>query len=116
MEVSTNWYVAIEYWRLSSIRIIFIDYQTSKLQYNYQSYIQMDIIGDTQDFSGKAPITLSRGFSIETLTEVTPSQKTKLNRSISAIEDRIPRQLQHHQKTCYEKDSHCGRQACIIQR
>ena len=31
----------------------------------------MDIIGDACGFSGKAPITLSRGFSIETLTGVT---------------------------------------------
>ena len=29
------WCVAIEYWRSSSIRIIFVDYQTSKLQCNY---------------------------------------------------------------------------------
>jgi len=35
MGVSTNWYIAIEYQELSSIRIIFIDYQTSELQYNY---------------------------------------------------------------------------------
>jgi len=35
IEVSTNWCVAIEYQRLSSIRVIFIDYQTSKLQCNY---------------------------------------------------------------------------------
>ena len=35
IEVSTDWCVAIEYWRLSSIRVIFIDYQTSELQYNY---------------------------------------------------------------------------------
>ena len=33
----------------------------------------MDIIEDTWDFSGKAPIILSRGFSIEILTEVTLS-------------------------------------------
>jgi len=33
--VSTDWCVAIEHWRLSSIRIIFVDYQTSKLQFNY---------------------------------------------------------------------------------
>jgi len=32
----------------------------------------MDIIGDAWGFSGKALITLSRGFSVETLTEVTP--------------------------------------------
>ena len=33
--VSTNWCVTIEHWRLSSIRVIFINYQTSELQYNY---------------------------------------------------------------------------------
>jgi len=50
----------------------------------------MDSIGDAQDFSGKTPITSSGGFSIETLTGVTPSWKTELNRSISTIKDRIP--------------------------
>ena len=35
MGVSADWYVAIEHWRLSSIRVIFVDYQTSKLQCNY---------------------------------------------------------------------------------
>jgi len=35
MRVSANWCVAIEYWGSSSIRVIFVDYQTSKLQYNY---------------------------------------------------------------------------------
>jgi len=35
MGVSADWCVTVEYQRLSSIRIIFIDYQTSKLQYNY---------------------------------------------------------------------------------
>jgi len=49
----------------------------------------MDIIGDVWGFSDKAPITLSRGFSVETLTEVTPSWKTESNRSISAMENRI---------------------------
>ena len=29
--ISADWYVAIEHWRLSSIRIIFINYQTSEL-------------------------------------------------------------------------------------
>jgi len=38
----------------------------------------MDIIGDVW------------GFSVETLIGVTPSWKTKLNRSISAMEDGIP--------------------------
>jgi len=51
----------------------------------------MDSIRDTWSFSGKAPITPSRGFSVETLTGVTPSWKTKLNKSISAIENGIPR-------------------------
>ena len=51
----------------------------------------MDIIGDTRGFSGKASITLSRGFSVETLTEVTLSWKTKSNKSISIMEDGIPR-------------------------
>ena len=51
----------------------------------------MESIGDTWGFSGKTSITLSRGFSIETLTGVTLLWKTKLNRSISAIEDRILR-------------------------
>jgi len=46
----------------------------------------MDIIGDARGFSGKAPITLSRGFSVEILTGVTLSWKTKSNRSISTIE------------------------------
>jgi len=49
----------------------------------------MDSIGNAWGFSGKTPITLSRGFSVETLTGVTLSWKTKLNRSISAMEDRI---------------------------
>ena len=48
-------------------------------------------IGDARSFSSNTPITLSRDFSVETLTEVTLSWKTELNRSISAMEDRIPR-------------------------
>jgi len=35
LEVSTDWYVTIEHWRSSSIEVIFVDYQTSKLQCNY---------------------------------------------------------------------------------
>ena len=93
MGVSADWCVTIEYWKLSSIRVIFVDYQTSELQYNHQSYIyiQIDNIGDAQSFS------------VETLTGVTLSWKTKLNRSISAIEDGIPGQLQHHHKMCCKK-------------
>jgi len=76
----------------------------------------MDSIGDAWGFSGKTPITPSRGFSVETLIGVTPSWKTELNRSISAMEDGIPGGLQHHHKTCCEKGGYCGRQACIIWR
>ena len=39
-------------------------------------------IGDTWGFSSIASITLSRDFSIETLTGVTLSWKTKSNKSI----------------------------------
>jgi len=53
----------------------------------------MESIGDARSFSGKTPITPSGGFSVETLTGVTPLWKTKLNRSISAMEDRISREL-----------------------
>jgi len=35
MGVSTDWYVTVEHWRLSSIEVVFVDYQTSKLQCNY---------------------------------------------------------------------------------
>ena len=49
----------------------------------------MDSIGDAQGFSGKTSITPSRDFSVETLTGVTLSWKTELNRSISAMEDGI---------------------------
>jgi len=63
----------------------------------------IESIGDAQGFSGKTPITPSRGFSVETLTGVTPSWKTELNRSISAMEDRISGWLQHHYKTCCKK-------------
>ena len=66
----------------------------------------MDTIGDTQGFSGKTPITPSRGFSVETLTGVTLSWKTELNRSISAMEDRISGGLQYCHETC------CGKGGC----
>ena len=51
----------------------------------------MESIGDAWGFSSKTPITLSGGFSVETLTGVTLSWKTELNRSISAMEDGMPR-------------------------
>ena len=73
MEVSADQCVTVEHWGLSSIRVIFVDYQTSELQCNYQSYIQTDIIGNAWGFSGKASITPSGGFSVATLTGVTSS-------------------------------------------
>ena len=76
----------------------------------------MDSIGDAQGFSDKTSITPSGGFSVETLTGVTLSWKTELNRSISAMEDGIPRWLQHCYKTCCEKGGHHGRQACMFWR
>ena len=54
------------------------------------------------------------GFSVETLTGVTLSWKTELNRSISTMEDGISGGLQHRHKTRYEKDGRYGRQACMI--
>jgi len=74
----------------------------------------MDSIGDTRGFSGKTPITPSRDFSVETLTEVTPSWKTDLNRSIPAMEDGIPRGLQYRHKMCCKKGGCCGRWACMF--
>ena len=76
----------------------------------------MESIGDVWGFSGKTPITLSRGFSVEILTKVTLSWKTELNRSISAVEDGIPGWLQHCHETCCEKGGCHGRQTCMIQR
>ena len=76
----------------------------------------MDIIENAQGFSGKAPITPSRGFSIETLTGVTLLWKTELNRNISIVDDRIPGWLQHYYKVCCKKGGYHGRWACIIRR
>ena len=61
-------------------------------------------------------ITLSGSFSVETLTGLTLSWKTELNRSISVMEDRIPRGLQHHHEMCCEKGGRRGRWACMVQR
>ena len=76
----------------------------------------MDSIGDAWGFSGETPTTLSEGFSVEILTGVTPLWKTELNRSISTMEDGIPRYLQHCYKTCCKKGGHHERQACMIWR
>ena len=62
------------------------------------------------------PITPSGSFSVETLTGLTLSWKTELNRSISVMEDGIPGGLQHRHETCCEKGGHCGRRACMVQR
>ena len=55
-------------------------------------------------------------FSVETLTGATPSWKTELNKSISAMEDGISRGLQHRHITCCEKGGRRRRQACRVQR
>jgi len=73
----------------------------------------MESIGDARGFSSNTPITLSRSFSVETLTGLTPSWKTELNRSISTMEDRISAGLQHRHETCCEKGGRRGRQACV---
>ena len=49
----------------------------------------MDSIENAWSFSGKTPITLSRGFSVEILIGVTLSWKTKLNMSRSSMMDFI---------------------------
>ena len=67
-------------------------------------------------FSGNTPITPSGGFSVETLTGVTPSWKTKLNRSISAMEDGISGGLQYRHETCCKKGGRRRRRACMVQR
>jgi len=76
----------------------------------------MESIGDAWGFSSNTPITPSGSFSVETLTGLTPSWKTELNRSISVMEDGIPRRLQHRHEMCCEKDGCCGRRACMVQR
>jgi len=60
------------------------------------------------------PIAPSGGFSVETLTGVTQSWKTELNRSISVMEDRIPRRLQHRHEMCCEKGGCRRRWACMV--
>ena len=76
----------------------------------------MESIGDARSFSSNIPITPSGSFSVETLTGLTPSWKTELNRSISVMEDGIPGGLQHRYETCCEKGGCRRRQACICQR
>ena len=62
------------------------------------------------------PIVPSGGFSVETLTGVTPSWKTELNRSISVMEDGIPGRLQHRHETCCKKGGRHGRRACMVRK
>ena len=76
----------------------------------------MESIGDAWGFSSNTPITPSGSFSVETLTGLTPSWKTELNRSISIMEDGIPRGLQHCYETCCEKGGCRERWACMCQR
>ena len=42
------------------------------------------------------------------------SWKTKSNRSISTMEDRIPKWFQHCHKVCCKKGGHCRRWALIV--
>ena len=70
--------------------------------------MQSGRIGDAWGFSVTTPITPSGSFSVETLTGSTPSWKNELNRSISVVEDGIPRELQHHHETCCEKGGLVG--------
>jgi len=51
------------------------------------------MIGDAQGFSGKTPITLSGGFSVETLTGATPPWKTEYPESCSTAIRRIVRKV-----------------------
>jgi len=76
----------------------------------------MESIGDAWGFSGKTPIALSGGFSVETLTGVTLSWKTELNRSISVVEDGISGGLQHRHEICCKKGGRRGRWACMVRR
>ena len=76
----------------------------------------MDSIKDAQGSSSKTLISLSRGFNIEILTGVTSLWKTKLNRSISTMKDRILKWLLHRHKMCCEKGGHYGRWAYMIWR
>jgi len=78
--------------------------------------VTTSLIGDARGFSGKTPISPSRGFSVKTLTGVTLSWKTELNRSISVMEDGIPGGLQHRHKMCCEKGGCHERQACIVRK
>jgi len=66
-------------------------YKIRKIKENKIKIVSVQMSHNTQGFSGIAPITPSRGFSIEILTGVTLSWKTKSNKSISAMEDGIPR-------------------------
>ena len=103
MKVSTEWCITVEYQRSSSIRIIFVNYQTSELQCNYQSYIQRDNIGDTWDFSGKTLIRVWLYYKRPSQMEVFPLQKMKyLDSCITTM------------WMCCKKGSCCGRQACIV--
>ena len=54
-------------------KFIFVDYQTDKLQYNYQSYIQVKYIEDARRFQY---IALNKDFSGETLKEVRSGNTT----------------------------------------
>ena len=115
IKVSTDWYVTIEYWRLSSIKVIFVNYQTSELQCNYQSYIQVYTIGDAWGFSDIASISPSRGFSVETLTEVQLCHRRPSQIGVSLSQKmESPDYCTNVTQVCYKEGGHCGRQAFQI--
>ena len=74
----------------------------------------MDSIGDAWGFSGKTPIILSRGFSVETLIGVTPLWKTESNRSISTVEDGIPGWLQYHHNVMDQDFKGCSQETTLV--
>ena len=116
MEISTDWCVTVEYQELSSIEVIFVDYQTSELQCNYQSYIQVYIIKDAQGFSSIAPIALSGGFSVETLTGVQLCHGRPSQIEISLLwKIKSPDCCTNTMQVCCKKDGHCRRQAFLDQ-
>ena len=53
----------------------------------------MESIEDAWGFSGKTPIALSGGFSVETLTGVTPSWKTEYPEGCSTAIRRVARKV-----------------------
>ena len=70
----------------------------------------MDSIGDAQGFSGKTPITLSRGFSVETLTGVWLGSRRLSQIEVSLLwKTEFPDCYITTMQVCYKKGGYCGR-------